>query len=109
MVHRPNEVRREDEASLQDRNHEKIGGIARGNRLGDGLDARGDIGFGKQHPDAVPVDLYLTHGEAFEPISSGRANRISTVLAASGGEATRVTKLFASPGLKGRDAVSSCH
>jgi len=79
MVHSPDEVSREDEASLEDGNNEKIGRIASGNRFRDCLDAAGDVGFRKQHPDAVPVDSQFTHGEAFEPISSARANRISTI------------------------------
>ena len=57
MVHGADEISRKNETSLENGNDKKIGGIARGNRLGNGLDSRGNVRFGKQHPDAVPIDL----------------------------------------------------
>ena len=71
------------------------------------LGSRGDLVFGKQDGDIVAVNMDGAHGAAFEPISSSRAKRISTFWAASGGEATRVEKLVASPGRNGRNADST--
>ncbi len=106
-MHGADEIGGKDEAALQNRHDQKAMRLLHRDVARDLLGTSGDLVFGKQDGDVVAVNMDCAHGAAFEPISSSRAKRISTFWAASGGEATRVEKVVASPGRNGRRADST--
>ena len=100
MVKGAQQVGGEDEAALEDRNHQqryRPGGGDRDAKLGH---PAGDLRLAEQHVDHMAVDIHRRHGRGFTAISAVRAKLISSARALSGGDARRVVKPVASPGLR---------
>src|SRR5262249_7403892 len=94
-----------DEAALEN-GHDKERQRAGGGDLGGELaHPAGDLGLAEQHVDHMAVDFHRRHGRGVSAISLASAKLISIARAVSGGDARRVVKPVASPGLSARVAT----